>query len=601
MKYYLKLVFILVLLVQFSHALENKKIDVKIGVLAKRGIAKALDKWEPTAKYLNDYYSQYNFKIVPMGFDEIPLLVSNSLVDFVIVNSGIYINLAVKYNINRIATLKNHLKSNTDVTKFGSVIFAKNSSSINTLNQINNKNIAAVHETSFGGWIMAKREILDANIDIKSFKKLVFLNTHDNVVKSVLNDESDVGIVRTDTLERMASEKRIDISKIKVLNKKEYKDFPFLSSSRLYPEWPIAKLEHTSSKVAKDVALALMNMSSDSFAAKVSKIDGWTIPENYNSVDDILKTLHLSPYETYGQINIQSVVLQYWKSIVLFSILLLSLLFVIYYIFKLNKKLESERFRLAKNEEQFRSTFEQSGIGIVYINFEGYFIRINQQFCKIVKSSSIEIEKLNFSDFIYPEDLAKVTKAISILKNSIENKIELKIRLNSNSEDIIWIVITLSKIVQNDDDNYIVATILDISDIKKLESKIKLEKHQKDIILNIAGDGILGLDKDAKHTFVNVTAAKLLGYEVEEMIGKDSHAMWHHTYPNGDVFPSLECPITAVLNNGITHRGHNEVFWKKDQTTLKVNFISTPIKEDDKVIGSVVIFSESDPLLGRIE
>ena len=85
------------------------------------------------------------------------------------------------------------------------------------------------------------------------------------------------------------------------------------------------------------------------------------------------------------------------------------------------------------------------------------------------------------------------------------------------------------------------------------------------------------------------------------MIGKDSHVMWHHTYPNGDDFPSAECPITAVLNNGITHRGHNETFWKKDGIPLKVNFISTPIKENDDVVGSVVIFSESDPMLGRID
>ncbi|MEA2029393.1 MAG: phosphate/phosphite/phosphonate ABC transporter substrate-binding protein, partial [Campylobacterota bacterium] len=260
----------LLLLFTASYA-DTSKIDVKIGVLAKRGAQKALEKWGATTHYLNEYYPHYNVTIVPMGFDEIPMLVSNALVDFVIVNSGIYVDLEVKYGVNRIATLKNHLKSESDVTKFGSVIFVKKDSPIHSLHDMIDARVAAVHPTSFGGWIMAKRELNDVNIDSNAFKTLEYLYTHDKVVLGVLSGEFEVGIVRTDTLERMGSEGKINMAKLRVINPKEHRDFPFLVSSRLYPEWPIAKLHHTQPKIAKDVVVALMKMNSTSKAAQASK------------------------------------------------------------------------------------------------------------------------------------------------------------------------------------------------------------------------------------------------------------------------------------------------------------------------------------------
>jgi len=589
------------LLSTLSYADVEPKIDVKIGVLAKRGADKALKKWEPTAQYLNSYYPQYSVTIVPMGFDEIPMLVDNALVDFVIVNSGIYVDLEVKYGVNRIATLKNHLQSDSDVTKFGSVIFVKKGSPIESLKDMINARVAAVHQTSFGGWIMAKRELNDEGIYSYQFQSLNYLYTHDKVVMSVLKSDYDVGIVRTDTLERMQSEKKITIDQIKVINPKEYKDFPFLTSSRLYAEWPIAKLSTTEPKIAKDIVVALMKMSADSKAAKASKVDGWSIPEDYSSVHNMLKELHIRPYEEYGKITLKSVLLQYRPWLLLLSLSFGGLIVIIIHSRKLNRDLKHEHSKFIKNEEQFRATFDQAGIGIVHITCDGDFIRVNQRFCELIGSSSVEVQKLNFSDFIYPSDLANVATTIEKLKNSYNKAYRLNIRLQAQKGENVWVVMTLSKVSkESQSESYLVATIVDITEMVRLEEAVETEKRQKEIILNNAGDGILGLDANAKHTFVNFAAAKLLGYEIDEMIGKDSHEMWHHSYENGEKFPSAKCPITSVLKDGITHRGHNEVFWKKDKSPIKVDFISTPIKENGDIVGTVVIFRESNPELGTI-
>ncbi|RLW70799.1 MAG: hypothetical protein B6D71_05030, partial [gamma proteobacterium symbiont of Stewartia floridana] len=48
--------------------------DVRIGVLAKRGYEKSHQRWDATAAYLSEQLPEYNFTIIPMGFDDIPII-----------------------------------------------------------------------------------------------------------------------------------------------------------------------------------------------------------------------------------------------------------------------------------------------------------------------------------------------------------------------------------------------------------------------------------------------------------------------------------------------------------------------------------------------
>ncbi|MFH1691662.1 MAG: CHASE domain-containing protein [Candidatus Omnitrophota bacterium] len=111
-----------------------------------------------------------------------------------------------------------------------------------------------------------------------------------------------------------------------------------------------------------------------------------------------------------------------------------------------------------------------------------------------------------------------------------------------------------------------------------------------ELILESAGDGIFGLDLEGRHTFVNPAAAKMLGYEPSELIGKPSHKIWHHTYADGLPYPEEECPIYMAYKDGIIHRGSDEIFWRKDGTSFAVEYISRPIREGKKLIGAVVSF-----------
>lgn len=124
-----------------------------------------------------------------------------------------------------------------------------------------------------------------------------------------------------------------------------------------------------------------------------------------------------------------------------------------------------------------------------------------------------------------------------------------------------------------------------------LEKKRLVElQRQNELILRAAGEGIYGLDAEGKTTFVNPAAAKMLGWNVEELIGQPMHALLHHSKPDGSPYLRTECPIYAAFKDGKVHHVDNEVFWRKDGSSFPVEYTSTPIFEDGNLTGAVVVF-----------
>ena len=132
----------------------------------------------------------------------------------------------------------------------------------------------------------------------------------------------------------------------------------------------------------------------------------------------------------------------------------------------------------------------------------------------------------------------------------------------------------------------------DITHRKRAEEEAARLSQKNELILRSAGEGILGVDLQGCHTFVNPAAAWMLGYEAEELVGRPSHSTWHHTRQNGSPYPSEECHIYDTLRDGMVYRSSLEVFWRKDGTSFPVEYASKPIYERGRVVGAVVTFAD---------
>jgi ABC-type phosphate/phosphonate transport system substrate-binding protein len=333
---------------------------VKVGVLANKGIDRCIKEWTPTVQYLDDHVPGFSFSLVPLEFGEIAQEVKQGRVEFVLANSSVYVELENEFGISRLATIKKPATTGA-YSLFGGVIFTRaDRRDLKSLADLKGKTFMAVDPRSFGGWRMAWRELLDAGVDPKrDFKELRFGGYHDVVVLAVAAGEVDAGTVRTDTLERMESQGRINLGELRVIAPQPNDFVPLLRSTRLYPEWPMARVRHTSSELAEKVAVALLGMPTQAPAAAAAGIDGWTIPENYQPVHAVLRQLRLGPYQDLGKFSLTDVVDRYWPVLSASALLFLSMAIFTFVVLRLNRKLGSTHAKALAEMERRRRVEEE--------------------------------------------------------------------------------------------------------------------------------------------------------------------------------------------------------------------------------------------------
>ena len=111
------------------------------------------------------------------------------------------------------------------------------------------------------------------------------------------------------------------------------------------------------------------------------------------------------------------------------------------------------------------------------------------------------------------------------------------------------------------------------------------------LILDSASEAICGCDSEGICLFSNPSAARILGYDhPAELLGKNMHALEHHTRKDGTPYPIEECPIyIGFQKNEDVHRD-DEVYWRKDGTSFPVEYWSHIVIREGKTLGAVITF-----------
>ncbi|MBU0665289.1 MAG: response regulator [Proteobacteria bacterium] len=130
--------------------------------------------------------------------------------------------------------------------------------------------------------------------------------------------------------------------------------------------------------------------------------------------------------------------------------------------------------------------------------------------------------------------------------------------------------------------------------VERWQAEVTIQKLKKqyELILQAAGEGIIGQDLEGNITFVNPAAAEMLGCATNELIGLNGHATWHHSRPDGSPFPAKECPILQACKEGRICNGSDDVFWQRDGTSFPVEYVATPVQVDGHITGMVIIFGD---------
>lgn len=139
-----------------------------------------------------------------------------------------------------------------------------------------------------------------------------------------------------------------------------------------------------------------------------------------------------------------------------------------------------------------------------------------------------------------------------------------------------------------------------IEERQRAEASLERLSHQNELILNSAGDGIYGIDAQGVITFVNSTAAKMLGYEVDDLIGQWMHTYLKHSKSDGIPYLLADSPIHTTLRKGTIEHRNGDLFQRRDGSTFPVEYVSSPIRECDssaareraRIVGAVIVFKD---------
>lgn len=272
--------------------------ELRMGVLAYRDQWSTLARWQPTAAYLSQEISGYLFSFVTFDHAGLQKALSQGELDFVLTPSSHYIELKARYGLVPVANLVNQYQGQP-LTQYGAAIFTRaDRPGIESIADLRGRKFAAAGPEAFGGFQMAWLELLRHGIDpFHNFESLYLTGLpHDQVVLAVRDGLVDAGTARAGVLERMAEDGKVRLDQFRVLNARHNDGFPFLHSTDLYPEWPLARAAHTSETLGKAVAKALFALEPDSVPTRRARIAGWTVPLDYGPARDLLRTLRLGPY-----------------------------------------------------------------------------------------------------------------------------------------------------------------------------------------------------------------------------------------------------------------------------------------------------------------
>jgi len=130
-----------------------------------------------------------------------------------------------------------------------------------------------------------------------------------------------------------------------------------------------------------------------------------------------------------------------------------------------------------------------------------------------------------------------------------------------------------------------------LQDTRRARDETESQREQNATILDTLSDGVYATDLDGTITYVNAAAERITGLHAADLVGRHSHAMLHHSRPDGSPFPEQDCPLIAVLQRGVTLDGEDH-FIHRDGHFIPVSFRSKPLLLKGQVVGSLLSFHD---------
>lgn len=334
-------------------AVGNTEPPIRIGVLAYLGDEAAVKEWSPVVAQLERQLPARRVELRLLQHEGLESAARTGQIDFAITNPGHYVELESRVGASRILTLQTSgsLPTAADQAIGTAVITRSEDTRIQRLTELRGRRVAIVGEDGFAGFQVIWRELAAEDTDpVRDMDLHVVGLPMDHVLTAVASGQADAGFVRACLIEARPEWR----ARFRVVAPRHETGFACATSTRLYPNWPIATLRHTDATLARAVTIALLEMQPEDNPIT------WAVPADYQSVHELQRELQIGTYEYLRTPTMAMLVQRYWPWVVgLFGLFLLGGL----YTFHVERQVQARTADLriaALEKEELEGHLQQS-------------------------------------------------------------------------------------------------------------------------------------------------------------------------------------------------------------------------------------------------
>ena len=475
-------IFLFLILVLATSVQATAQETVRIGVFAYQPEDVLEKTWGDLGEVLDKAISDHKVEILYLNKQELDQAVANRTLEFVFTTPSSFIFLKKRYGLSAPLAMLVKQHQGSPLEAFGGVIFTRrHNANINSIEDIVEQKIASVDRAEFGGFQLQAYEMAKKGLPLPDHENLIITGQpHDNVVDTVLNDVADVGFVRTGVLERLTANDSLSIDEFKIINHQQLPAYPFVSSTPLYPEWPLAALPHVSHDLMRKVTGFLLSIEHGQNWMSGNGIYGFDIPASYEAVDNVLRTLKSPPYEFEVDIQFIDIWNRFKYQIIMLGLFVAGLILAVFVVSNYNRKLSQAHHIISEQTQTLNDVIASSHVIVWTWDFKKDQVNLNKHWTEITGYSLKRNEGLSseyFFDLIHPDDLHDTRKKFDQLFNKETELFESEIRLKSQSGSWVWVLVRGRVLAwdQNDMPAIVSGTLLDIT--KNKEYEIRLENE----------------------------------------------------------------------------------------------------------------------------
>ncbi len=243
------------------------------------------------------------------------------------------------------------------------------------------------------------------------------------------------------------------------------------------------------------------------------------------------------------------------------------------------KRIEAARL----SAEQERDRFFERSIDLLSIgNFEGYFVRVNPAFERLLGFTEAEFVSRPFIDFVHPDDRESTIAAAQGLANG-QSVIDFENRCQCQDGSIVWVSWNATPYQQS---NCWYSVGRDVTDRKRLEAQLRQRESQLQLFVKYVPVALAMFDRDM--CYLSASDVWIDNHELRdrEIVGRSHYDL----YPEQ---PQEWQEIHQRCLAGAIESCEEDVFPRPDGSIDWMRWEVRPWYTDTDEIGGIIMFSET--------